>query len=492
MKRFLLVLISFLSVIALSAQSVSIRGVVRPSGTPTVFINPNLLPNFTNITGSFSTSQSVGVSGSGLTANVTVTAPTGFEISPDNSTFSSPTITLTKSGTTVSATVWVRVKSSTAAGPYGPVNVTFASTGATTANCSVTATVSSSGSPTVAASPTTLSGFATTVGTQSASQVSAISGSNLTGNITITAPAGYLVSPDNTSFFSSIILTNSGGSVPSTNVFFAISSGAAIGSPAGNATIVSSGASTVNIALSGTVSSSSAIDSVVAKFFFRRTSTTVAGWTTVFGDPTAGVVSATDPTNFQHVGITSIAGKWVPLSGSSALDAGGGGSNTDFPTSVVTGLWYHAPAGFNGPFVGFVAGDTNLVITNLDPTKLYSIESFSSQDGTSIGCPSAFATIYYVDSTNNRVDSSVGDTKNNSSSIFKTNKRPDANGRIKLGIYPQATGNNGNCSQFGVINGIIVKKQVTREGFDNIAGIILLLLFTIGLIKKKRKCLIEY
>lgn len=492
MKKLLSIFL-FLSIGLLTiAQSVNVRGVVRPSGSPTTFVNPSSLPNFTNVTGTASaSSQPIAVAGSGLTADITATAPSGFEVSLNNSSFS-PSVILTRSGGSVNANIWARVAAATAAGSYGPSNITFTSSGSNSPTCSVTATVSASGSPTVNASPTTISGFATTVGTQSNAQSSVISGSNLTNNITVTAPASYLASTDNTNFFSSVVLTQSGGSVPNTTVYFVISAAASIGSPGGNATVVSSPATQVNIALSGTVSSNTAIDSVVAQFFFRRTSTTVAGWTCVNGDPTAGVVNATDTRNFRNVGISSVAGHWLPLSGSSALDAGGGGNNTHFPTSVTTGLWYHAtngPAG--GNFFGYVLGDTSLVMTNLDPTKLYTFEVFCSQAGGAIGCPSANASIYFVDSTNNRVDSAVINTKDNTVSIFKINKKPDAFGRIKLGVYPQANGSNDNCSQYGIINGVIVTKQVTRNGFDDLIGMLLLLGLSIGLIRRKKNYLID-
>lgn len=489
MKKLLTIFLFIASFISTYAQPVNIRGVVRPSGSPTIFVNPTTVAQFTNVTGTASSPLTISVSGSGLTNDITVNAPSGFQISPDGTTYLGSFV-LTRSGGAVNTTIYVRVSASTAAGSYGSVSVSFASSGATTANASVTAIVSSSGTATVNASPTTISGFNTPTGTQSASQISVVSGTNLTSNIVINAPASYLVSVDNTNFFGSITLTQSGGTVSNTNIYFAISNTASVGSPSGNATVVSSPATTVNVALSGTVTSSTAIDSVVAQFFFRRTNTTVAGWTPLWGDPTAGVVSAIDTRNYKNVGITSVSGKWTPLSGSSALDAGGGGNNTHFPSSVTSGLWYHATNGTVGGFTGFVLADTNMVITNLDPTKLYTFEIFCSQAGGSIGCPSANATVYFVDSTNNRVDSAVINTKDNTVSIFKINKRPDANGRIRLGFYPQAGGDNTNCSQFGIGNGVIITKQVTRNSFDTVYGILLLLGLTLGFVRKKRTNLI--
>jgi hypothetical protein len=93
-----------------------------------------------------SASQSYTVSGTYLTANVIVTAPaTGnYEISSDNVTFVTTTLSFAPTaGTLAATTVYVRLKSGLAAANYNSENVTNASAGATTVNMVASGTVSS-------------------------------------------------------------------------------------------------------------------------------------------------------------------------------------------------------------------------------------------------------------------------------------------------------------------------------------------------------------
>jgi len=98
-----------------------------------------------------------------------------------------------------------------------------------------------------------LTPFATTVGTASASQSFNASGAGLTGNITVTAPASYEVSLDNTTFAASVTLPSVSGTVASTPVYVRIAASAPLGSPAGTVSLTSTGATTQSIAVTGTV-----------------------------------------------------------------------------------------------------------------------------------------------------------------------------------------------------------------------------------------------
>jgi hypothetical protein len=88
--------------------------------------------------GSNSGTSSITVSGSGLTGNITATAPAGFQVSSDGTTFGS-TATFVQSGGLASGTLYVRFPATTGAGSWSG-NVSLASTGAT----GVTATIPSS------------------------------------------------------------------------------------------------------------------------------------------------------------------------------------------------------------------------------------------------------------------------------------------------------------------------------------------------------------
>jgi len=88
--------------------------------------------------GSNSGTSSITVSGSGLTGNITATAPAGFQVSSDGSTFGA-TATFVQSGGSASGTLSVRIPATTGAGSWSG-NVSLASTGAT----GVTAAIPSS------------------------------------------------------------------------------------------------------------------------------------------------------------------------------------------------------------------------------------------------------------------------------------------------------------------------------------------------------------
>ena len=120
-----------------------------------------------------------------------------------------------------------------------------------------TATGGGGGTPTgtITVSPSSLTGFNTTAGTASAAQSISVSGSNLTDNIVIAAPAGYEVSTStaDNSYASTLALTESGGTVAATTVNVRIAATAAAGSTGGSLSLSSTGAGSQSVTLTGTV-----------------------------------------------------------------------------------------------------------------------------------------------------------------------------------------------------------------------------------------------
>ena len=99
----------------------------------------------------------------------------------------------------------------------------------------------------------TLTSFSTCQGTASTNQTLTVSGSNLTSNIIITSPTGFDISTNSSSGFgSTVTLTRSGTTVATTSLFLRVSA-LASGSPSGNISFTSTGASTINRAVSATV-----------------------------------------------------------------------------------------------------------------------------------------------------------------------------------------------------------------------------------------------
>jgi DNA/RNA endonuclease YhcR with UshA esterase domain len=110
-------------------QVVSLSGNIFPPD-PIVFVTPSSLSNFSQFVGTPSAEQSIEVSGSFLTNDVIVTAPTNYEVSLTSGSNFSSSIALTPSAGSVSATtVYVRLNGTTAnASQTG--DITIASTGA--------------------------------------------------------------------------------------------------------------------------------------------------------------------------------------------------------------------------------------------------------------------------------------------------------------------------------------------------------------------------
>ncbi|GEM_PF-5136872 len=220
------------------------------TATPTIVVSTASLPSFGNIPiNTNSTPQSYTVSGSNLTANIVITAPTGFQVSTSQTTGFANSLTLTQSGGNVqTTTIWARF-SPTVAQPYSG-NITHTSTGATTQNVSVSGT--GIPGPAITLSQSSLSFGNVPINTNSTPQSYTVSGSNLTANIVITAPTGFQVSTSQTTgFASSITLTQSGGNVQTTTIWARFSPTAAQ-SYSGNIAHISAGVTTVYVAVTGT------------------------------------------------------------------------------------------------------------------------------------------------------------------------------------------------------------------------------------------------
>ena len=103
-------------------------------------INSSSITSFTSCQGSVSASQSFTVSGANLTANVTVTAPTGYEVCLTSGGTYTSSVTITASGTLSATTVFVRLANTASTGAVNG-SLSIASSGASTQTVSLTGTV---------------------------------------------------------------------------------------------------------------------------------------------------------------------------------------------------------------------------------------------------------------------------------------------------------------------------------------------------------------
>jgi hypothetical protein len=127
-----------------ASNSLAVTGAI--TNLPPVFaVSTNALSGFTTTTNVASAAQTFTVTGSNLTNNVTVGAPTGFQVANDGSSWGT-NISLTPISGSVSNTVSVRLAASSVPGPLsGDVNV--ASTGATPRAVAVSGLVESPSVP---------------------------------------------------------------------------------------------------------------------------------------------------------------------------------------------------------------------------------------------------------------------------------------------------------------------------------------------------------
>jgi hypothetical protein len=127
-----------------ASNSLAVSGAIT-APVPVLSVSTNTLSSFTTTTNTPSSAQTFTVTGSNLTTNVTVGAPTGFQVANDGSSWGTNT-SLTPISGSVSNTVSVRLAATNVSGPFSG-NVTVASTGATQRTVAVSGSVESPSVP---------------------------------------------------------------------------------------------------------------------------------------------------------------------------------------------------------------------------------------------------------------------------------------------------------------------------------------------------------
>ena len=237
-----------------TSQDVAVTGTVTAVGAPSVTISPSTLSLGTTTAGTAGTSQTYTVSGSNLTSNLVITAPTGVEVSDDSGATWHTTLSLAQaSGVVPATTILARIASTSGVGSVSG-SITNASTGATAQDVSVTGTVTAVGAPSVSISPASLALGATPAGTAGSSQTYTVSGANLTASLLVTPPSGVEVSDDGgATWHASLSYVPVAGVVASKTILARISAAAGVGSIAGSITNTSTGATTEDVAVTGSV-----------------------------------------------------------------------------------------------------------------------------------------------------------------------------------------------------------------------------------------------
>lgn len=227
--------------------NIAVTGTTVPP--PSLGATGTLMP-FTQISGKASAVQTYTVNGANLTGNITITPPAGYEVSSNGANWfnAAAPLVLTPANGSVNATISVRLNAATAGNYNG--NIVHATQGAAAVNVAVAGTTANAPVVTVNSG---LHDFSQTMGTPSATQVISLSGQYLIGNITITIPAGYEISPDGITWADStkrLSFIPSAGAVPARNIQVRLNA-TATGVHTGTITIATSGAPDITIPVSG-------------------------------------------------------------------------------------------------------------------------------------------------------------------------------------------------------------------------------------------------
>ncbi len=229
---------------------------------------PTLITTATGLSGftygySFGPSESqsfsfFGVLLTGYPGNITLTAPKDFEISLDGQNYSGSSLSVPYTSSVLDTTVvYVRLKAGLPLAAYSSEAISITGGGAN-ASVSCSGTVTSS-TPALAVTTPSLTGFSYFAGSgPSITQHFSISGNYLTGypgNITVTAPADFEVSLNNSVFpGGSLTIPYTSRVLNPTTVYVRLKAGLSAGSY--NTELISNsggGAETVNVSCSGNV-----------------------------------------------------------------------------------------------------------------------------------------------------------------------------------------------------------------------------------------------
>ena len=156
-------------------------------------------------------------------------------------------------GFPIPATIYTRLSSTAPAGSVSG-NLTLTSSGVGNQTVALSGTVSSAANPALTVSTASLGNFTAKLGSASSATAFLVGGSDLTANLTISAPAGFEISSTGEApFASSLNLAPASGTVPSTSVYARLAATAPAGVNSGTITLASTGATSQQVAVSGTV-----------------------------------------------------------------------------------------------------------------------------------------------------------------------------------------------------------------------------------------------
>ena len=338
-------------------RNIAVSGVVAPP-PPTVTVSTNTLPAFSTRLNVASVFQSFTAGGSYLTSNITVTAPTNFAVSFTNDgtgVTNSLTLATNASGVAVDRLVFVRMTGATN-GFFSNVVTLVGGTGSN--NVSVSGEVLL---PVVTVSTNSLPPFVNVTNQASAVQFFTAGGSNLSTNITVTAPSGFSVAftTNNADFGSVVTLTNTNGSATNRDVYVRMNASSATNSLGPTNINLTTPSASNYVTIRGTnvaaVSVLTANPASLTNFFTVTGTASTATNFVLAGSNLLSAVSVTAPSGFQ-VALTNTNSAF----GNSVAPAASGGV-------LNTNIWVRvaASAATNTNLSGNVTATSGSTSTNV-------------------------------------------------------------------------------------------------------------------------------
>ena len=192
--------------------------------------------------------------------------------------------------------------------------------------------------PTLTVSATSLTGFAyTETNGPSAAQSFTVAGSNLTANVTVTAPTNFEVClTENGTYAASLDLAPTTGTLATTTVYVRMAAGLSVNTYSGNLTVASTGATSQTVALSGEVTAMPVVETPTFTpaegNFTEAQNVTIACATD--GATIYYTLDGTDPTTSSTVYSTAIAISTTTTV--KAMAAKSGMANSDIASATYT------------------------------------------------------------------------------------------------------------------------------------------------------------
>lgn len=350
MKKFILYFLLALPV-CLNAQIVNIISCAAPvSLTPTWTGSPLSIIGLTSVSGSQGGPLTYTVFGTNLFGNVaTITAPAGFLISKDNITYSG-SVNITPTAGTINQLIYVVLASANTPATYTG-NITNADGGALVAPFNVALNGVTGVSASMGVSPTTFTGVNSVAGSAGGTHTFVVTWTGTTPIVTPFTPIE--VSQDGGSTYSTSPINLLSGS-PKT-VTFRNAASASPGAVSGNIGVSGTGVTTVNVGVTGLVSSGSLNDTINIK-----------PWDSIGHSAVAAGGKYTDPTtNF-----------WAP---DNALTASLTTPNLFYTTGVLSPITVSVDVinDFAGSVAGYGAGNTMGYATNVFGVAMYNSASMT-------------------------------------------------------------------------------------------------------------------